>query len=109
MAKIYEFPGSKKPHPTGDSGASVPSLPSSAAFSRRALAGLSRGLWTVIVLAWPVLRWVLSVDVFLRLLVMLYHWDTPGTYAGWTFLLHATVLVAMTYYVSIYRPHGLER
>ena len=83
MARIYDFPRDK------------------------VLAAVSRGTWTATVLLWPVLRWVVSIDVFIRLLLMLYHRDTPGTHTGWTFLLHAVVLVALTYYVSVYRPNGV--
>ena len=38
---------------------------------------------------------------------MLYHWNTPGVYAGWSFLAYFAVLTAITYFVSIYKPKGL--
>jgi hypothetical protein len=57
-----------------------------------------------VVLMWPLLRWVMAVDTTWQLARMLYFWDTQGTYAGWTFLLHFGVFVALTYFVSVYRP-----
>ena len=104
MARILKFPIAerlmkppvKKQEPSTPEGS-----------KNKVLEAVSRGLWVSIVLLWPVLRWVVSIDVFIRLVVMLYHWDTPGKYEGWVFLLHATVLVALTYYVSIYRPKGI--
>lgn len=60
--------------------------------------------WVVAVLVWPVLKWVLSVATFFQFLRMLYHWNTPGVYAGWAFLGCFAVLTAATYFVSIYKP-----
>ena len=108
MARIYDFPGVKKASAAAPAPApAAPVVPADR--FKKVLAAISRGTWTATVLLWPVLRWVVSIDVFIRLLVMLYHWDTPGTHAGCTFLLHAAVLVALTYYVSAYRPKGIER
>lgn len=66
-----------------------------------------KGVWVLTVLAWPLLKWVVSIDCFYQLLRMVYHWDTPDVYAGWTFFLHFTVLTALTYFVSYYKPKGL--
>lgn len=104
MARIYDFPGVKK------AAAAAPAAPAAPASRlKKVLPAISRAAWTATVLMWPVLRWVVSIDVFIRLLVMLYQWDAPESYAGWTFLLHAAVLVALTCYVSIYKPPGIER
>ena len=54
-----------------------------------------------------VLKWLVSIEVFFQFIRMIYHWNTPGVYAGWTFLLHFAVLTALTYFVSIYKPKGL--
>lgn len=62
------------------------------------------GLWHCVALVWPVLRWLLGLDVFYRALVALWHWNTPGSYAGWTFLLHFAVLTGLTLFVAAYRP-----
>jgi hypothetical protein len=63
-------------------------------------------VWVVVVLIWPILKWLLSLDVFFQMLRMIYHWNTPGIYAGWTFLLHFSALTALTYFVSFFRPKG---
>lgn len=66
-----------------------------------------RVVWTLAVLFWPLLRFVLAVACVYRLAAMVYFWDTPGTYAGFMFLLHFAGLTAMTYFVSIYKPKGM--
>jgi hypothetical protein len=66
-----------------------------------------KGLWITTALLWPVLRWVISIEVFLQMLRAMYYWNTPGMYAGWAFALHFAVLVGITIFVSIYKPNGL--
>ena len=58
-------------------------------------------------LVWPVLKWIVSIDVFIQMILMFARWDTPGSYAGWTFLAHFAVLTGLTYFVGVYRPKGL--
>lgn len=65
-------------------------------------------IWVMTVLVWPLFRWVLSIEVFFQMLRMIYHWNTPGVYAGWTFLLHFSVLVALTYFVCFFRLKGMK-
>ncbi len=67
-------------------------------------AALIKGIWVFTVLVWPILKWIISIDCFFQFIRMFYHWNTPGIYAGWTFLLHFSVLTALTYFVSIYKP-----
>lgn len=69
--------------------------------------GVIRFVWVMIVLTWPIFKWVLSLDIVFQMFHMIYHWNTPGVYAGWNFLLHFFVLTALTYYVSIYKPKGI--
>ena len=71
------------------------------------LAGVIKTLWVMTILVWPFLRWVAALDVVLQFVRMLWKWDTPGAYAGWTFLLHFGVLTAFTYFVSVYKPKGI--
>jgi hypothetical protein len=66
-----------------------------------------KGVWVVTVLVWPILKWVIALDCVYQLVRMLYHWNTPGVYAGWTFVFHFAVLTALTYFVSVYKPKGL--
>ena len=64
-------------------------------------------VWMLTVLAWPVLKWVISINVFFHFLKMIYFWDAHGVYAGWVFLFHFLVLTGLTYFVSNFRPKGL--
>lgn len=75
---------------------------------QRVLNALLSVIWAVTVLVWPLLKWVLSIEIFFQMLRMFYHWNTPGMYAGWTFLLHFSVLVALTYFVEIFRPKNMN-
>lgn len=67
-----------------------------------------KGVWMLTVLLWPILKWIVSLDCVFQLVRMMYHWDTPDVYAGWTFLLHFGVLTALTYFVSVYEPKGFR-
>ena len=66
-------------------------------------------LQIVVALLWPLLKWVLAIDVTWQLVRMLYFWQTPGVHAGWTFLAHFAVLVALTCLVGVHRPKGALR
>jgi hypothetical protein len=67
-------------------------------------AGVVKAVWVVVVLVWPILKWVVALDCVYHLIRMMYHWNTPGIHAGVTFLLHFAVLTALTYFVSVYKP-----
>lgn len=64
-------------------------------------------VWVATVLVWPLLKWIVSIDVFFQAIRMMYHWNTPGVFAGWVFLGHFAALVALTYFVTIYKPKGI--
>jgi hypothetical protein len=59
-----------------------------------------------VALLWPLLRWVLAIDVTWQFARMLYLWQTPGSHAGWTFLGHFGVLVTLTCMLALRRPRG---
>lgn len=63
-------------------------------------------VWSLTVLVWPLLRWVIALDCVYQLVRMLWFWDTPGTYAGFTFVAHYAFLFAMTYFVMFGKPKG---
>ena len=63
----------------------------------------------VVALLWPLLKWVLAIDVTWQLARMVYHWQTPGVHAGWIFLGHFAVLIALTYFVAVRRSQGALR
>lgn len=75
---------------------------------RKAISGLARALWMLLVLTWPVLRWVMALDVAYRGFLTVWHWDTPGSHAGFTFFLHFAALTAATFLVSSYKPKSVE-
>lgn len=108
MSNVIKFP-QKADQPA----APEPVQPVSASMSgvqkvegQRLLAGLVKVVWMATVLVWPILRWVVSLEVLFQLLRMFYHWHTPGVHAGWTFLLHFAGLTVLTYFVSVYKPKG---
>ena len=59
-----------------------------------------------VALLWPVLKWILAIDVTWQFARILYFWNAPGTYAGFAFLLHFSAFSALTYFVAVYRPRG---
>jgi hypothetical protein len=108
MAKIIKFP---------NAGGLVDPAPPVAAIAakpkartpvwKRVVNGLIRCAWTVLVLFWPIIKWVVSLDVVYQVGRTMYYWDTPGVGAGWTLLLHFAVLTALTYLVAFYEPKRL--
>ena len=44
--------------------------------------------WVIGVLAWPLIKWVLSIDCVVQFLRMLYFWNSTGHNGGAIFLLH---------------------
>ena len=109
MSNIIKFPRNEQAEPVApmEAVASVKPVKVSNAKGKAFLAGVLRFVWIAVVLVWPVLKWLVSIEVFFQFLRMVYHWNTPGEYAGWTFLLHFAVLTALTYFVSIYKPKGI--
>lgn len=109
MSNIIKFPRSEQAGPVAPVPAAVPveATKVSNAKGKGFLAGVLRFVWVAVVLVWPVLKWLVSIEVFFQFVRMVYHWNTPGIYAGWTFLLHFAVLTALTYFVSIYKPKGI--
>ena len=101
MSKIIKFPSVHNPS-VSPIHSNVENI--TAGKGKRLSTFLLRFIWVVTVLVWPVLKWILSIEVFYRLIRMWYHWNTPDVYVGWTFLSHFLVLTALTYYVSIYKP-----
>jgi len=57
-----------------------------------------------VAMLWPILRWVISVDVFFKFVLMLWRWNTPGSHAGWTFALHLGIFVVLILLLTSYRP-----
>ncbi|MCK0505335.1 KleE stable inheritance protein [Aromatoleum anaerobium] len=107
MSNIVKFPGDGGPAPALPAPVQAKPKGGLNARGKVILATVWRAVWIVFVLVWPVLKWVISIEVFFQLIRMVYHWNTPGVHAGWTFLLHFGVLTALTYLVAFYKPKGL--
>lgn len=60
-------------------------------------------VWTLMLILWPFLRWIIGIDVFIQAVRMAIYWDEPGTYAGWTFAFHFLAFAALTYFVVNYK------
>ncbi|EIJ6557039.1 KleE stable inheritance protein [Vibrio fluvialis] len=71
------------------------------------LAAILRWVWVAVVLVWPLLKWIISIEVFFQGIRAVYYWNDPTIHAGWTFLAHFTVLTALTYFVSVFKPKGV--
>ena len=66
-----------------------------------------RILWVLVVLLWPLLKWIMSIDCVIQLMLAIYRWDTTPVHAAFTFGVHFAALTALTYFVAVYKPKGL--
>lgn len=107
---VYKFPGGRGVQETRNvAPETAPKKPSnSPEMAKKTFSGGVKVLWFVVALVWPVLRWVLALDVVFQGVLMLWRWDTPGSYAGFTFSLHFAALVALTFFVSVFKPAGVK-
>lgn len=69
---------------------------------------VTRVIWLLVVLTWPLVSWVGSLYVFFQFLRMLYYWNMPGSHAGWSFLAHFAVLVVLICFSTLYKPKGID-
>jgi hypothetical protein len=61
-------------------------------------------IWTLTVMFWPILRWVLALDVTAHLFRVLIAFADKGAYFDWTLATHFLVFTALMYFVGCYRP-----
>lgn len=93
MSKIIKFPisgGSDPPQSTTVNNAK----------KRGLLAHIINACWVLVALVWPVLKWILSVDVFFQFLRMIIYWNDPSKNGVVTFLIHFAALTLLTWFVS---------
>lgn len=64
------------------------------------IVALVKCFWWIARLVLLPLQWIVSIDCFLQLIRVIHYWSTPGIYAGWTFLFHFALLVAVTQIIS---------
>jgi Uncharacterized KleE stable inheritance protein len=69
--------------------------------------GIIKLFWVIGVLAWPLIKWVLSIDCVVQLMRMLYFWNSTWHNGGAIFLLHFALLTLLTYFVTIFKPKGI--
>ncbi len=69
--------------------------------------GVIKLFWVIGVLAWALIKWVLSIDCVVQFLQMLYFWNSTGHNGGAIFLLHFALLTLLTYFVTLYKPKGI--
>jgi Uncharacterized KleE stable inheritance protein len=69
--------------------------------------GVIKLFWVIGVLAWPLIKLVLSIDCVVQFMRMLYFWNSTGHNGGAIFLLHFSLLTLLTYFVTIYKPKGI--
>lgn len=60
-------------------------------------------VWILTLLLWPVLRWIIAIDVAFQAARMAITWNDPGANAGLTFLVHFVFFAALTYFVINYK------
>ncbi|MEF8738623.1 MAG: KleE stable inheritance protein [Candidatus Accumulibacter necessarius] len=108
MTNIIQFPRRDAPAPTPDlAPPGGQPKPLDGAGGGRVLSNLIKVVWVVTVLLWPLMKWILSLDVLFQFARMIYHWNTPDVYPTWMFLFHLALLVVLTYFVSLYKPKGV--
>jgi hypothetical protein len=113
MTNVVEFPkrpqeGSAAP-PASPAPRVAPSKSATTAKSgtdnvRKVLGGLFAFFMMMLALFWTPVSWLLSFDVLFKLILMVWHWDTPGSHAGWTFLLHFAVASALFSLMATFTP-----
>lgn len=111
MSNIVKFPGATsrgKPSetvglPKHEPAAATEGVPRASVFAQ-----IIRVVWIVTVLVWPLLKWALALATFVRLVMAVVSWDDPNSHAGWIALGHFVALVALTMFVSTYRPKGTQ-
>ena len=69
--------------------------------------GVIKLFWVIGVLAWPLIKWILSIDCVVQFMRMLYFWNSTGHNGGTIFLLHFALLTLLTYFVTIFKPKGI--
>ena len=104
MTKIIQFPKSSVSPTLETKTEKVDAVSSNERKGRSFFVGLIKIIWVPTVLIWPVLKWIVSIEVFFQFVRMFFLWNTPGAYPGWTFVIHFGIFSALTWFVSIYNP-----
>lgn len=103
---VIRFPKDRKPTPQS---VLVPLAAPALRYDKSLLRVLTEGAWAVIwvlcFFVWRMVRWPYAIFCVFQLLWMLIHWNTPGMYAGWTFLGYFGILVVGETFPLFLRPN----
>lgn len=102
MGRVIAFPAQstvKPPTVEGASPTTVLNAPTDAA-KRGMPSRVFSIAWIVFLLTWPLVQWVVAFDIVFQFLRALYYWNTPGVYAGFTFVIHLIAGSALTFLVA---------
>lgn len=72
------------------------------------LKGVWASVWFAVVCLWPILQFVMGIDLLFQAIRTLAYWNTPNVHAGWTFLLHFAVFSALASFVVVFVPPGFR-
>lgn len=72
-------------------------------FLKKQLKIVLRYIGLLVIVCFPVLKWLLSVDVFFLGVRAIYYWNDPLSNAGWLFIYHFLVLVMLIFFVTYYK------
>ncbi|TWI62533.1 hypothetical protein IP91_04053 [Pseudoduganella lurida] len=117
MGRIFEFPKSDRvqervaPSPSAPEDPALAPRPVSPwrTLCRNPLFLLVYGVFVmVVVMTWPLLRWVVTVDLMFQLVRAMVLWDTPGVHAGFTCFVHFAVVILLAVIVFAAPAHMVE-
>lgn len=102
MGRVIVFPAHSTVRPPTVEGASPVTAPSASRGAARPgiLSRIFSIAWIFFLLTWPLAQWVVAFDIVYEFLRALYYWNTPGVYAGFTFVIHLIAGSALTYLVA---------
>jgi hypothetical protein len=104
---VIKFPGVRPPPSAVQPAPAAQTEAAPGGLDNKVLIGAISIVWAVTVLTWPLLKWVVAMDVTFQFFRMLYYWNTPGTYAGFKFLLHFFAFSGLMYFVATFKPRWL--
>ncbi|HEK2843851.1 TPA: hypothetical protein SMT83_003448 [Proteus mirabilis] len=57
----------------------------------------------ILVILFPFLKWIISIDVFFMAMRAIYYWNDPLVHANWDFTIHFIFLVLLVSFVSAFK------
>lgn len=72
-------------------------------FLRALVSHSFNAVWILTLLLWPILRWIIAIDVAFQAARMAITWNDPGNGAGMTFLVHFAFFAVLTYFITNYK------